>query len=523
MTETPRPPVDYSEPVTRFPTLSEGDGPHEEIARFRRGHVLTVASLFLVDLCTTGILLIVSKRWEVFLDSLVSGFLVFGVLGATGAWWLSRPLVTVQERDVPRMLKRLPLLSAAQAVLLTIFFCYFAFNLGTFFPDVTRVDALPQGIKLASSLWFGTMYTLLYGFFIYFAVADRCAEMRARIQARTGEMGKAGDGRFLVRLVPVFLFLAVVPAALVGLDLGLFREMRMAQGLAIEQTVLLDVIASLFIIAISLFFVSRSLTRPVRLLAEAQRKLENGDLRAAAPVISDDELGRLTTAFNRMVQGLRERKRLREAFEKYADPHVVEAVMRQKAIPAIKREATVLFTDIEGFATIAESMAPEQTFNNVNEYMAVVAKELREHGGVVNNFIGDSVMAVFNVPIELPGHARKAVEAALAVQQRLIERRLRGQFAPATRIGIATGPVHAGVIGDSARNAYTVYGHTVNLAARLEQANKDFDTVIMISETTREQAPDMGVHRLEGRLNLKGLAHACAIYSVVPRPKRSAV
>ena len=84
-------------------------------------------------------------------------------------------------------------------------------------------------------------------------------------------------------------------------------------------------------------------------------------------------------------------------------------VMREKAIPAIEREATVLFTDIEGFATIAESMAPEDTFNNVNAYVAVVAKELREHGGVVNNFIGDSVMAVFNVPAELPGHARKAV------------------------------------------------------------------------------------------------------------------
>lgn len=366
------------------------------------------------------------------------------------------------------------------------------------------------------------MYALLYGFFVYFAVSDRCAEMRAKIQARTGEPGKAGQGRFLVRLVPVFLFLAVVPATLVGFDLGLFREMRMAQGLAIEQTVLLDVIASLFIIAISLFFVSRSLTRPVRLLAEAQRKLENGDLRAAAPVISDDELGRLTTAFNRMVQGLRERKRLREAFEKYADAHVVEAVMREKAIPAIEREATVLFTDIEGFATIAESMAPEDTFNNVNEYVAVVAKELREHGGVVNNFIGDSVMAVFNVPIELPGHARKAVEAALAVQRSLADRRTRGQFAPATRIGIATGPVHAGVIGDSGRNAYTVYGHTVNLAARLEAANKEFRTAILISDATRAQAHGMGVCSLEGRLTLKGLAHECAVYSVVPGPRRGA-
>ena len=520
MTDTPRPPVDYSGPVTRFPALAEGDSPQEEIARFRRGHVLTVASLFLVDLGTTGILLIVGKRWEVFLDSVALGFAVFGVLGAAGAWLLSRPLVTVEACDVPRMLKRLPLLSASQAVLLALLFCYLAFKLDIFFPDTTRLDALPQGIKIASSLWFGSMYALLYAFFVYFAVSDRCAEMRARIQARTGEFGRAGKGRFLVRLVPVFLFLAVVPATLVGLDLGLFREMRRAQGLAIEQTVLLDVIASLFIIAISLFFVGRSLTRPVRLLAEAQRKLENGDLRAAAPVISDDELGRLTSAFNRMVQGLRERKRLREAFEKYADAHVVEAVMRERAIPPLAREASVLFTDIEGFATIAESMPPEQTFNSVNEYMAVVAKELREHGGVVNNFIGDSVMAVFNVPAELPGHARKAVEAALAVQRLLAERRAHGQFAPATRIGIATGPVYAGVIGDSGRHAYTVYGHTVNLAARLEQANKEFGTAILVSEATSEQARASATCRLEGRLTLKGLAQECAVYSVAPKAAR---
>lgn len=488
-----------------------------ERAAFRRDHVLVMASLLLVDLATTGVLTLVAQRLSAFAAALACSVAVFGVLGAGVAWRTTQPLESLAADEIEGWLRRLPAASAAEAVILTLLYCFVAFYLGVFFPDVARLEALPEASKRAASLWFATMYAALYGFYAYYAAADRCAELRARLAPAPRAACAAPRGRFVHRLLPVFLFLAVVPATLVGLDLGLFRDVRAAQGLTIEQTVLLDVIASLLVIAVSLYFVSRSLTRPVRLLAEAQARLEAGDLRAGAAVVSDDELGRLTVAFNRMVSGLRERERLRDAFERFTGAHnVVEAVIRDSSVAALAREATVLFTDIEGFSTLCEGLGPEETFHHLNGYVAAVAGALQAHGGTVNNFIGDSVMALFNLPQERPCFASEAVQAAFAVQRVLAERRARGAFAPPTRIGIATGPVHAGVIGDAARSAYTVYGHTVNLASRLEQANKDRGTAILVDARTRELAGPVARFAAAGETTLKGFATPCAMFSADP-------
>jgi class 3 adenylate cyclase len=188
--------------------------------------------------------------------------------------------------------------------------------------------------------------------------------------------------------------------------------------------------------------------------------------------------------------------------------------MQARDVPAVEREATILFTDIEGFATICEGLAPEVAFDRLNEYVAVVGGVVREHGGTVNNYLGDSVMGLFNLPEALEGHALHAVEAAVAIQRRLAERRAAGLFAPRTRIGIATGPVHAGVIGDAGRSAYTAYGHAVNLASRLEQANKQHATSILVSARTRELAGEAAPMRCVGEVTLKGFAAPCAMFAV---------
>lgn len=486
------------------------------LAVFRRRHMSTLASLFLLDLATTGVLTLVTMRWTAFVAALALSAAIFGIGGAAGARLLTRPLAREWGDPTPH-LKKLPARSSALAAGLTLAYCLAAFQFGVFFPDEAALERLPAATKTAASLWFAAVYVALYAFFAYYAVADRCANLRAKLAPYTRESEPDKRGRFVNRLVPVFLFLAVVPASLLALDLGLFREVRAAQGLSIEQTVLLDGIAALLAIAISLRFVSRSLTRPVRLLAKAQQRLEGGDLRAGAAIVSDDELGRLTAAFNRMVRGLRERERLRSAMDRFTGSHeVADAVIRDRAVAAVAREATILFTDIEGFATISEGLPPEKVFAMLNEYVAVVGAVVREHGGTVNNYLGDSVMGLFNLPDEQPGHAKHAVEAALAIQRRLAERRARGLFAPRTRVGIATGPVHAGVIGDAGRSAYTAYGHAVNLAARLEQANKAHGTLVLASGRTRALAPDAAAMRRVGEVTLKGLAVPCEAWAVEP-------
>jgi len=157
------------------------------------------------------------------------------------------------------------------------------------------------------------------------------------------------------------------------------------------------------------------------------------------------------------------------------------------------REATILFTDLEGFTTVSEGLTPQQLIATLNEYFAVISEPIVRHGGVINQFQGDAILATFNVPDELPGHAEHAVRAALEIRS-ILERRTFGSgIALKSRIGINSGEVVGGLVGTRERLGYTVHGDEVNLAARLEQLNKDYGTRIIVSGRTRDLARESGL------------------------------
>jgi adenylate cyclase len=148
-------------------------------------------------------------------------------------------------------------------------------------------------------------------------------------------------------------------------------------------------------------------------------------------------------------------------------------------------DTTILFTDIEGFTTISETLTPEQLIEALNQYFTLIAQPIDECGGVISQFQGDAVLATFNVPKPDPDHASNAVKAALNIQK-VLEGKLFGEGIPFnTRIGINSGPVIGGLVGSGDRVGYTVHGDNVNLTARLEQLNKDYGTRIIVSEQTR--------------------------------------
>ncbi len=147
-------------------------------------------------------------------------------------------------------------------------------------------------------------------------------------------------------------------------------------------------------------------------------------------------------------------------------------------------QATILFTDIEGFTSISESLPPEDLIAALNQYFSLIAKPIEANGGVISQFQGDAVLATFNAPKPDPNHASNAVKAALEIQ-RALEGQTFGQGATFnTRIGINSGLVVGGLVGSGDRVGYTVHGDTVNLTARLEQLNKNYGTRIIISENT---------------------------------------
>ena len=175
---------------------------------------------------------------------------------------------------------------------------------------------------------------------------------------------------------------------------------------------------------------------------------------------------------------------IRDVFGKYVPENVAEAIVAGKGnLKPIQTTATVLYSDLEAFTSIAESMSPGQVVQMLNEYFPAVIEPINRHGGIVNQFQGDAMLVTFNVPVEDPRHADEAVSAAREIQDVVKSRTFAG-VSLRTRIGINTGTVVAGNVGSGDRINYTVHGDAVNVAARLEQLNKEYDTLVLISGTT---------------------------------------
>lgn len=179
------------------------------------------------------------------------------------------------------------------------------------------------------------------------------------------------------------------------------------------------------------------------------------------------------------------------------------------------REASVMFVDIEDFTGFSEILPPEQLIATLNEYFKAIAQPIAAHGGVINQFQGDAVLATFNLPRALEDHAARALTCAIDIQRLLGGHTFNKGVRFQARIGINTGIILGGLVGTGERLSYTVHGDEVNLAARLEQLNKDYGTRIACSKHTRDLA---GVERFAfdklGSVKVRGRQTPVTAYSV---------
>jgi adenylate cyclase len=207
---------------------------------------------------------------------------------------------------------------------------------------------------------------------------------------------------------------------------------------------------------------------------------------------------------------------IREVFGKYVPESVAAQIVagRGQLEPA-HATATILYSDIEAFTSIAETMPPEQVVRMLNEYFAAVIEPVEKYGGIVNQFQGDAMLITFNIPVADSSHADHAVRAALEMQRSVDGKRFAGVQLKA-RVGIATGRVIAGNVGSGERINYTVHGDAVNLAARLEQLNKEHGTRILISAQTASLLE--GDYRIEsiGAVRVRGKSAAVEIFALHP-------
>ncbi|SFX06648.1 adenylate cyclase [Janthinobacterium lividum] len=206
-------------------------------------------------------------------------------------------------------------------------------------------------------------------------------------------------------------------------------------------------------------------------------------------------------------------------FGEYVAPELVAEMAddpRRYTMEGENRELTVLFADVRGFTAISEQLAPAALREYINEYLTAMSEDIRDsHGGTLDKYIGDAVMAFWGAPVSFGDHASRAVASALLMQGSAA--RLNQQFYargwPALRIGIGinTGPMHVGDMGSRIRRAYTVMGDSVNLAARLEGASKLYGVGIVVGEATRAAAPDFLYRELD-RVRVVGKQEAVAIF-----------
>jgi class 3 adenylate cyclase len=297
-----------------------------------------------------------------------------------------------------------------------------------------------------------------------------------------------------------------------------------------HQVMLISVVLTALAAILGLVFaglVSAGVTRPVRRLLEGARAVEAGDLDGTLVATSRDEIGHLTTAFNQMVEQLRLKERLRETFGKYVDPRVVEGLIQGPALAAEgqRRVMTVLFCDVKGFTSTSEGMTPQGLVKVMNRYFSTMSAPIRHHQGVIDKYIGDAIMAYWGPPFAADAEqTRLASLAALEMLQLVPQLRaelpelLGVRTLPNTfdiRIGIATGEVLVGSIGSELMMSYTVMGDTVNLASRLEGANKEYGGRILVSEATIAAASAAVEAREIDRVVTLGQTRAQAVFEIM--------
>jgi len=219
----------------------------------------------------------------------------------------------------------------------------------------------------------------------------------------------------------------------------------------------------------------------------------------------------------------REKRRVKQLFGRYVSKDVYAVLMANPGLARLggqRREMSVLFSDIRGFTTVTERGQPDEIVGMLNEYFSSMVDLVFKHGGTLDKFVGDMVMALYGAPLDDPDHADHAVQTALAMIAELGRLNARwkeqGRFSGLDiGIGINTGPMIAGNIGSEAIMSYTVIGDAVNLGSRLESLNKEFGTRIIISDATRQRLKGDYEFRPLGDVVVKGKTYPVAIFEVV--------
>jgi len=262
-----------------------------------------------------------------------------------------------------------------------------------------------------------------------------------------------------------------------------------------------------------------NLEKPVAEIIRVLRQVKKGDLEAKAVVYTRDEIGFAGETLNAMTGGLREREMIKDTFGRYVDSKIRDEILNGNIpLDGELKEATILFADLRNFTPLVEVTPPKELIHLLNDYLSAMSEVVKAHGGLVLQFIGDEIEAVFGAPIHDPDHVTAAVNAAIEMRKQLdkinkthIE---EGYASLSHGIGIHTGQVLAANIGSSNRRAYSLIGDTVNTASRIQDLNKEFGTNILVSEKVAKHLGKKFVLHALPEVTIKGKTKPIKVFSV---------
>lgn len=286
-----------------------------------------------------------------------------------------------------------------------------------------------------------------------------------------------------------------------------------------QMTVLLAAVGISALVLVG-FIVSGSMALPLRRMAAAASKVAKGDLDVdLSDVRSSDEIGRLARAFMGMTEGLKERDRIKDTFGRYVTREVVKRLLESKdglRLGGENREISLIMSDLRGFTALTSHMTPEQVITFLNRYLGRMVEILIDHRGIIDEIIGDGILAFFGAPEPLEDHPGLAVSCALKMQLAMDEINALNERdgLPHLEMGVAvnTGEVVVGNIGSEQRAKYGAVGWQVNFTGRLESYTVGGQ--VLISQSTYERLADILDVKEVLRVDMKGMPHTVALYDV---------
>lgn len=392
-------------------------------------------------------------------------------------------------------------------------------------------DLFGMDIRSARLLFLRTvMIGLLTACLSFFIVESYCRRVLVPMVFPTGgltEVKGAIKINVLRRIRLFFLAGTLTPMFILVFTIGFVaRDVVENPGIPNQPTV--DIF--LFAMVLSIIFtiigfrlnvlVGRSIVTPLESMLKVVKKVKKGDFTQQIRIVSNDEIGVLAEAGNNMIKGLAERERVRESFGRYLTPEIRDKILSGEIpLDGERKIATMLFSDLRDFSSYVEENSPEEVILGMREYFTAMEEAIRQNNGLVIQYVGDEIEAVFGVPLETKNHADKAIHAALEMKHRLSDLNRKRQAAGKTPfrngIGICSGIVLAGNTGSKNHPSYGLIGETVNKASRIQGLTKDLNCGILVCTDTLDMAHSEYTLQEKGSHYIKGHINPVTVYEVI--------